>query len=81
MVVPFVHWHPPAGPSNPTTLSVTTQPGSKSDSDRDAEDTTALGSSIGGSVDSGGGAAGALPEHGLGTGTWGTGTWTEALGR
>ena len=33
MVAPFYHWHAPAGPSNPTTLSVTTQPGSKSDPD------------------------------------------------
>ena len=64
MVVPFAHWHTPAGPSNPTTLSATTQPGGKSDPDRATEGTTALGSSIGGSVDSGGGAAGALPEQG-----------------
>ena len=76
MVVLFAHWHAPEGPSNPATLSVTTQPGSKSDPDRDAEDTTALGNNNGGRVDSGGGAAGALPEHGLGTGTW-----TEALER
>jgi hypothetical protein len=66
VVAPFTHWHPPAGPSNPTTLSVTTQPGSKSDPDRATEGTTTLGSSIGGSVDSSGSAAGALPEHGLG---------------
>ena len=31
------HWHAPAGPSNPTTLSVTTQPGSKSEPDRATE--------------------------------------------
>ena len=49
----------------PHHLSVATQPGSKSDPDRATEGTTALGSSIGGSVDSGGGAAGAMPEHGL----------------
>ena len=33
MVAPFAHWHAPAGPSNPTTLLVTTQPGSESDPD------------------------------------------------
>ena len=66
MVAPSAHWHAPAGPSNPTTLSVTTRPCSKLDPDRVTEGTTALGSSIGGSVDSGSGAAGALPEHGLG---------------
>ena len=66
MVAPFAHWHALAGPPNPTTLSATTQPGGKSDPDRATEGTTALGSSIGGSVDSGDGTAGALPEHGLG---------------
>ena len=66
MVAPSAQWHAPAGPSNPTTLSVTTRPGSKSDPDRVTEGTTALGGSIGGSVNSGSGAAGALPEHGLG---------------
>ena len=60
------HWSPPAGPLDPTTLPVTTLPGSKSCPGRAIEGTTALGSSIGGSVDSGVGAAGALPEHGLG---------------
>jgi hypothetical protein len=66
MVAPFAHRDAPAGPSNSTTLSDTTQPGSKSDPDRATEGTSALGSSIGRSVDSGGGAAGALPERGLG---------------
>ena len=61
MVAPFAHRHAPAGQSNPTTLSVTTQPGSESDPDRATEGTTALGRSIGGSVDSGGGTAGGLP--------------------
>ena len=68
MVVPLAHWHTPAGSSNPTTRSAsTTQPGGKSNPDRATEGTTALGSSIGGSVDSGGSAAGALPEQGTET--------------
>jgi len=53
MVAPLAH--APVGPSNSTTFSATTQPGSKSDLDRATEGTTALGSNIGGSGASGSG--------------------------
>ena len=46
----------------------TTQPGNKSGPDKATEGTTALGSNIGGSVDSGGSAAGAVPSAGPGPG-------------
>ena len=50
------------------TLSATTQPGNKSGPDKATEGTTALGSNIGDSVDSGGSAAGAVPSAGPGPG-------------
>lgn len=53
MVAPIAH--APAGPSNSTTFTATTQPGSKSDPDRATEGTTALGSNTGGSGGSGSG--------------------------
>ena len=67
MVALSDHRDAPAGPSNYRTLSDTTRSlANKSGPDKATEGTTALGSGIGGSVDSGGGAARALPGHGLG---------------